>query len=200
MKDGETPEPSAHIARIACEREERCGSALHQQPVHGLLMGSRERPELIRQSEGEQVVGAGQQAPALRRQPAVGLVAVTLRAVTIPAGVKRVHLRAAVIALMHVASQGGRPTGFEVAQSPVVTGQDAIGEARQIRRPVETDDFRHLEHDALWDRLEVLHQLVQRVGQRRSNFAREMRVDLRRPRTAMAERVLDDPEIHAGFQ
>lgn len=136
----------------------------------------------------------------LRGQPAVGLVAVTLRTVAVAAGVKRIHLPAAVIALMHVASQGRRPTGFEVAQGPTMTGQDAIGEARQIRRPVETDDFRHLEHDALWDRSEVLHQLVQRVGQRRSNFAREMRVDLRRPRTAMAERVLDDPQIDAGFQ
>ena len=96
---------------------------------------------------------------------------------------------------MDVASQGRRSTGLEIAQGPAVAGQDAIGEARQIRRPVETDDLRHLEHDPLWDRSEVVHQLVQRVGQRRSKFAREMRVDLRRPRTAMAERVLDDPQV-----
>ena len=81
-----------------------------------------------------------------------------------------------------------------------MAGQDAVGEACQIRRAVETDDVRHLEHDVLWDRSEVVHQLVQGGSQGRSNFAREMRVDLRRPRTAMAERVLDDPEIHAGFQ
>ena len=136
----------------------------------------------------------------MRREPALGLVAVTLGAVTIAAGVKRVHLPPAVIALMDVASQSRRPAGFEIAQGPAVAGQDAIGEARQIRRPVETDDLRHLEHDDLSDRSEVVHQLVQRVGQRRSNFAREMCVDLRRPRTAMAERVLDDPQVHPGFQ
>lgn len=118
----------------------------------------------------------------------------------VAAGVKRLHRPAAVIALMHVASQGRRPTGFEVAQGPAMTGQDAIGEAREIRRPVEADDRRHLQHDALWDRSEVLHQLVQRVGQRGSNLVREVRVDLGRPRTAMAEGVLNDPQIDAGFQ
>jgi hypothetical protein len=97
-------------------------------------------------------------------------------------------------------SQSRRPAGFEIAQGPAVAGQDAIGEARQIRRPVQTDDLRHFEHDDLWDHSEVVHQLVQWVGQRRSNFTREMRVDLRRPRTAMAERVLDDPQVNAGFQ
>ena len=101
---------------------------------------------------------------------------------------------------MDVASQGRRSTGFEIAQGPAVAGQDAIGETREIRRPVEADDLRHLQHDALWDRSEVVHQLVQRVGQRGSNLAREMRVDLRRPRTAVAERVLDDPQVHASFQ
>jgi len=45
-----------------------------------------------------------------------------------------------------------------------------------------------------------LHQLVQRVGQRGSHFAGEMRVDLRRPRAAMAEGVLNDPQIDTGFQ
>jgi len=112
----------------------------------------------------------------------------------------RVHFPAAAIAPMDVASQRRRPTGVEIAQGPAVAGQDAIGEAREIRRPLEADDLRHLQHDDLWDRSEVLHQLVQRVGQRGSNLAREMGVDLSRPRTAMAQGVLDDPQIDAGFQ
>jgi hypothetical protein len=45
-----------------------------------------------------------------------------------------------------------------------------------------------------------LHQLVQRVGQRGSDFVREMGVDLGRPRTAMTQGVLEDPQIDAGFQ
>ena len=67
----------------------------------------------------------------------------------VAAGVTRVHLPPAVIALMDVASQGRRSTGVEIAQGPVVTGQHAIGEARAIRRPVEADDVRHLEHVGL---------------------------------------------------
>src|SRR5207247_8366985 len=100
------------------------------------------------------------------------LVAVTLWSVTIPAGVILLHLPAAVISLMYVASEGRRPTGFEIAQGPAVAGQDAIGETRDIRRPVEADDLRHLQHDDLWDGSEVLHQLIQWVGQRGSNRAR----------------------------
>jgi hypothetical protein len=67
----------------------------------------------------------------------------------VAAGVIRVHLPPAVIALMDVASQGRRPAGAEIAQRPAVTGQEAISEARQIRRPVEADDLRHLEHAGL---------------------------------------------------
>jgi hypothetical protein len=37
---------------------------------------------------------------------------------------------------MDVASQGWRSTGLEIAQGLAVAGQDAIGEAREIRRPV----------------------------------------------------------------
>ena len=139
-------------------------------------MGSREGPQLIRQGEGEQIVGARQQAGALRREPAVGLVAVTLRTMAVTAGVKRVHLRPAAIAMMDVASQG-RPTRFEIAQRPAVTGQDAVGEACQIRRPVEANDLGHLQQDALCNRSEVLHQLVQRIGQRRLHVRGEMGVD-----------------------
>ena len=101
---------------------------------------------------------------------------------------------------MDVASQGRRSTGFEIAQGPAVTGQHALSEACEIRGRVEADDPRHLQHDGLCDRSEVLHQLVQWISQRGSNFAREMRVHLGRPRTAMAQGVLDNPEIDAGFQ
>jgi hypothetical protein len=62
----------------------------------------------------------------------------------VAAGVKGVHLPATVIALMDVASQGRRSTGFEIAQGPTMTGPDAIGEAREIRGPVEANDLRHL--------------------------------------------------------
>jgi hypothetical protein len=53
MEDRETAEAASHIPRIAREREKGRRGALHQQPVDGFLVGSRERPQLIRQGEGE---------------------------------------------------------------------------------------------------------------------------------------------------
>ena len=97
-----------------------------------------------------------------------------------------------------MASQGRRSTGFEIVQGPAVTGQDAIREARQIRRPVEAKDLRHLQHDALGNRSEVLHQLVQRIGQRRLHVRREMGVDLGRAQALVAENLLDQSQTHAG--
>jgi hypothetical protein len=53
MEDRETAESSPHIPRITRECEEGRRRALHEEPVHDLLMGSREGPELIRQGKGE---------------------------------------------------------------------------------------------------------------------------------------------------
>ena len=50
------------------------------------------------------------------------------------------------------------------------------------------------------DRSEAVHQRVQRVGEPGANLARQMGVDLGRPGTAVAQGVLDDPQIDASFQ
>ena len=47
---------------------------------------------------------------------------------------------------------------------------------------------------------EVLHQFIERIGQCAADLRRQMRVDLRRARTAMAQAVLDEPQVDAGFQ
>jgi hypothetical protein len=49
-------------------------------------------------------------------------------------------------------------------------------------------------------RLQVLHQLVQWVQQGVANLPRQMRVQLCTASTAMAEILLNDPEVHASFQ
>ena len=64
------------------EREERGGGRGYEQAVDELLVRPGERPQLGRQGEGEQEVGAGQQAGPLPVQPAPGLVSVTRGAVT----------------------------------------------------------------------------------------------------------------------
>ena len=48
------------------------------------------------------------------------------------------------------------------------------------------------------DRSEVLHQLVQRIGQRRLHVRREMGVDLGRAQALVTEDHLDQSQTHAG--
>ena len=47
---------------------------------------------------------------------------------------------------------------------------------------------------------EALHELVERIGQSRSNLRSEMGVDLRAAGTAMSEILLNDAQIDACFQ
>ena len=47
---------------------------------------------------------------------------------------------------------------------------------------------------------EVVHELVERIGQCVVNFPRQMRVQLSGARTAMTQVLLNDAEVHPGFQ
>jgi len=120
--------------------------------------------------------------------------------VTIATGLIDGDLLRAVIALRDMPSKVRRAARVEIPHRPRVTGQQAIANLRAINGTVEAQNVRDRQHDALCNRSEVVHQLVQRIRQGGSNFAREMCVDLGRPRAAMAQGVLDDPQIDAGFQ
>ena len=143
--------------------------------------------------------GGDQTARWLERHRA-RLIPAAFRTMPVAAGVIPIHLPAARRALRELAATGRRPTRHEVAQRARLTREQPTPEARAQGGPMAADDVRHLQHDALCTRSEVVHQLVERIGQRGANLAREMRVDLRRPRTPMAERVLDDPQVDAGLQ
>ena len=47
---------------------------------------------------------------------------------------------------------------------------------------------------------EVLHEFIERIGQRVANFSRQMGVDLRCPRAAVTQILLNDAEVDSGFQ
>ena len=49
-------------------------------------------------------------------------------------------------------------------------------------------------------RLQVLHQLIERIGQRIAHFPRQMGVELRGTRTAVSKILLNDPQVDTGFQ
>jgi hypothetical protein len=92
------------------------------------------------------------------------------------------------------------PTRLEIAQRARRAREQTRPEVRAHGGPEAANDIRHFQHDDLCDRSEVVHQLVQRVGEPGANLARQMGVDLDRPGTAVTQGVLDDPQIDAGFQ
>ena len=73
----------------------------------------------------------------------------TLRTVTIATGMIDGDLLRAVITLGDMASKVRGATLLDIPHGPGVTGQHAIPDLRAIRRTVEADDLRHLEHVGL---------------------------------------------------
>jgi hypothetical protein len=70
-----------------------------------------------------------------------------------------------VIALLQVASEVRRAARLDVPYSPGLTGEQAIPEPGAIRRSVEAENVRHLQHEDLGEGLEVLHELVEGLDQ-----------------------------------
>ena len=93
-----------------------------------------------------------------------------------------------------------RATLFEIPHGPGVTGQHAIADVSAVCRTVEAENVRHLQHAGLWGRSETVHQLVERIGEGGLDLPRQMRVDLRGAAAAVTERLLNDPQVDAGFQ
>ena len=97
---------------------------------------------ILRQGKGHQKVGTWQEVAALCLKPAIGLVLVTLRAGTIPAGVVREDFPLAVITLMDVASEERRAAGGNIPQSLVLDRAQADAGLLAIRRAVEARQYR----------------------------------------------------------
>jgi len=114
VEDGERGDASAEVARIAGKFLQGIRGGFDQQAVDFPRMGSSQLAQLRRQSEGHQEVGTGQEVAALFLDPALGLILVTLRTGTIPAGVIRENFLLAAIALMDVASQERRAAGGNI--------------------------------------------------------------------------------------
>ena len=119
-------------------------------------MGAGQRAQFAGQGNGQQEVPARQQAGALLLEPALGLVAVTLGAMAIAAGVIHKDLLSAAIALFDMASEVRRAARFDIPHSPLLSGQQAIPEAGAIHGAVEPENVRHFQHEDLWGRIRGL--------------------------------------------
>jgi len=153
MEHGQAADAGAEVAGIECELLDRRGGPAHQQPVEFFLVGARQRPQFSGQGKGHQEIAARQQTGALLLDPALGLVAVTLRTMAIPAGMVGVDLPPAAIALLQMASEVRRTARFDISQGPHLSGQQAIPEACAVGGAVEAENIRHFQHAELWGRI-----------------------------------------------
>lgn len=110
-------------------------------------MRAGQRAQLCGEREGHQEVGTGQEMAALFFNPAFGLILVTLRTGTIPAGVIRENFLLAVIALMDMASEERRAAGGNIPQSPFLHRTQTDTSLLAKCCAVEADDIGHLRHE-----------------------------------------------------
>ena len=165
-------------------------------------MAERERRATPRQGDGDQIVGAGQEPRAMRGQPARGLVAVTLRTMPVAARVKRdTPARPHAVHCVSCPPQAAVRHAARSRRARADWAADAIPEARAYAAPWRRMISATSSTTTSGDRSEaVASAAFSGSVSAGANLARQMRVDLGRPRTAMAEGVLDDPQIDAGFQ
>lgn len=198
VQHGEHTEAGSHVTGVAGQFLQRSGGGLHQQTVEFFGMSASNRMQFSGECEGQQVVITGRQSGPLAGNPAIRLILVTLRATAVAAGVIGVHLSAAVAALMDMASKERRSTVRDIGQGPLVDSSQAMRRFFAKRFTVEADDVGHLQHETSGS--EVLHELIERIGQSRPNLRGQMRIDLRGARAAVSEILLNDPQIDSCLQ
>jgi hypothetical protein len=96
----------------------------------------------------------------------------------------------------------GHVSGVDYLQTAVGKGdaKDVASQACQIGRPVEAENIRCFQHDDLGPESEVLHELVERIGQRGLHLAGQVGVDLGGAGAPVAQVFLNDPEVDPRFQ
>src|SRR3954464_10263216 len=149
---------------IGAEFLNACGRSIEQEPVQELLMGAGQRAQLRRQRESQQKIGTRQQAATLLFQPSLGLLAMALGTVPVPARVITVLQPATVRAAIDLSTQCRRAALLDGLQRPFLAGQNTQSGAKL--RSGGPDNVRYLQHrkppGALMD-LEVPCQNLQRM-------------------------------------
>jgi len=199
VQDSETAGPGAEVAGVGGELEEGLSGRGHQQAVDDLLMRAGEAAQLGGQREGDEEVGAGQQARALALQPPAGLVGVALGAVPVAAGVVAVLPGATVITGSEVSAEGGGAAGLDVAHGLAVRGQQARSAGLAVDRSGVAEDVRQLQHEGTGGS-EALHQAVDGIAGGLVDLLGEVGVDLGGSDAGMAEVDLDDAGIRVVFE
>ena len=191
---------SAQPPRIGAELLNAGRRRVEQQSVEELLSGTGQGAQLRRQRQGQQVIGTGQEAGALLLQPSLGLLAVALGTVPIAARVIAVMARAALLAAIDLSTQRRRAALLDGLQGPPLAGQDS--QAGANLRSGGAENVRHLQHREPLGcaDLKVQCQGVQRIHQLIPHLGRQVSVDGGGAWTAMPENLLNEAQLHPGFQ
>jgi hypothetical protein len=105
MQDPDQGGFASHPARVGAEPAQALGPGPEQQVIDDFLVTASQATQWGRQGEGHQVIGTGQELGALFFQPSLGLLAMTLGAVPIAAGVIAILERTAVLAAIDLTTQ-----------------------------------------------------------------------------------------------
>ena len=174
-----------------------CGFA-QEQVVDGALVGACERAELGGESEGDELVGTGQESSAQAFEPELRRAIVTLWAVSVAARVVGVVEAFTGVADEQGATESRCPAVDDVRHGLSVRRQHAVAIDLPVGLPGAAEDLRQLDHDR-W-RLASLHQAIDGVFCRVANLPSEMSVDGGSARAGMAEVLLDESEIDAVLE
>ena len=175
-------------------KAQRLAGSLEQGGVHHALMASGQRAQLGRQREGDQKVGARQQAVGLLLEPGLGLLVLAGRAMPVAArSADRVDLPAGLADVEHGPEFACAARGDRVQHLLVLPGHGGAEplEILPAVPPQDVGDGRH----GLW-----FHQLVDHGDRLLLADGGEMEVNHRRLQRAVAQVLLDQPQVDPGLQ
>ena len=163
-------------------------------------MRASQGAEFCREGEGEQVVVTWQEAGAEPFEPCLGPVLLALGAVSVAAGVIGVIEGVAGVTDIEGAAEGGGAAEDDVLDGAEVRGQHASLEGLPESRAGPTEDVAQLYHGACGVASDALDEAVDRIESGVADFTGEMSVDRGGTRAGMAEILLDQLELDAGFK
>lgn len=113
VQNREDSQVSPEVLGIGRDLEQRLGGAVEQQIIEHLGVAQSQNVELLRQGEDDVKVGHRQQFVAPPLEPAFLLQVLTLRTVTVAAGVVDRLFRAALLTAVQVSSQNRGAAVFD---------------------------------------------------------------------------------------
>jgi hypothetical protein len=188
------------IAGISGKAHEGRGSRPDENGVENPLMGAEEPMELLRHGKDEMKVGNSKKLSPPLIEPLFGIAPVALGTASVSAGMVGVTPQPAVVADGKMAAQGLGAALGKVSERTLMAGKHRRAEALKVLGAEAPEDICDLWHDLLWVLLQVSHEVVDDTLEVRDGFSGEMGIPEGGCKTAMAEHLLDEADIHASLQ